>query len=223
MSKKFIIDGKFRSLIDLHRHDCRSKRQKLRRFDGEDLYNDLVIIYNEFSKYLPSSVSNVLDVGCGLGYIDVVINDNLNDCNFYMFDAMNTVNVTQVRDFYSNLKLTKKFMVEHGVDADSIFLVDASKTGMDRSINKDPKCFSSIPKMDLVVSMYSWGWHFPLEKYIKEVSDITSKDGLLVLECKNQSGPISTADREVVLNSNGFDLIDVAGEERRHRIIARRL
>ncbi len=221
MNKKFLIDEKFRALLELQRHECRRKRQKNRKYDGEELYNELEIIYNEFSGHLAGSGLNVLDVGCGLGFIDVIINDNIKDCNFYIFDSMNSVKAGSVKNFYCNLSLTKEFMCMHGVSSDSIFLVDASRTGEDVWTNKDPKCFSGLPKMDLVLSMFSWGWHFSLEKYIKEASSITNKGGLLVLECKNKS--LTHSERESILNNNEFELIDVCGEERRHRIMAKKL
>ena len=220
LNKKFIIDDKFQKLLCIQRHSCRGNRQKVKKFDGEDLYKDLNIIYDMFEEHLPKHVSNMLDVGCGLGYIDVVINDRLDNLpNFYMFDALDTLVSGEVKNFYSNLKLTRKFMSVHGVDENNIFLVDASKTGTDHGINRDPECFSGLPKMDLVVSMYSWGWHFRIEKYIKEVSNVMRTGGLLVLEIKT---PESTD--ETLINGHGFNLVDIVNREKRRCLfIARKL
>ena len=211
MAKKFIIDDEFKQLLYSQRHSCRSNRQGVRKFDGGDLYKDLSIVYEHFKEYLPERVSNVLDVGCGLGYIDVVINDRLdNSANFYMFDAMDSFTGGNVKKFYSNLETTKKFMTAHGVDQENVFLVDASKTGSDSLTNEDPECFSGLPNVDLVVSMCSWGWHFKIEKYIKEVSDIMSSGGLLVLEMKEFSYDTTSERNAGSLISNGFSVISVA-------------
>ena len=243
MNNKFIIDDEFQKLLCIQRHSCRSNRQKVSKFDGEDLYKDLSIVYDIFEEHLPKPVTNVLDVGCGLGYIDVVIHDRYTlrqPLNFYMFDALDTLVSGQVKNFYSNLNLTKKFMLAHGANENNIFLVDALKTGSERSINEDPECFSGLPKMDLVVSMYSWGWHFSIEKYIKEVSNIMNTGGLLVLEMKDHTHsranrhPAYGLDwngREALINNNGFNLVDIvkrenaqAGEgSKRHLFIARKL
>ena len=154
-----------------------------------------------------------------------------------MFDALDTFVSGQVKNFYSNLNLTKKFMSAHGVDENNIFLVDASKTGTDRGVNRDSECFSKLPKMDLVVSMYSWGWHFRIEKYIKEVSNIMNTGGLLVLEMKDHAlskASLNWKGREALINDNGFSLVDIVKrkevanedpkkESKRHLFIARKL
>lgn len=245
MNNKFIIDDEFKELLCIQRHSCRSSRQRLEKYDGEDLYKDLSITYDMFEKHLPKCVLNVLDVGCGLGYIDIVINDRLDSSpNFYMFDAMDSHVSGRVKEFYSNLKATRRFMLANGVNENNIFLVDASNTGSNNSVNKDPKCFSCggryvggkkesikrLPNMDLVVSMYSWGWHFSIKKYIKEVSRIMNTDGLLVLEIKNHAlkqGDTSLCKgrEEALINNNGFSLVDIVKqkESKRQLLIARKL
>lgn len=231
MNKEFIIDDEFKKLLYIQRHSCRKNRQRVRKHDGEDLYKDLTAVYNLFKAHLPKRVSNVLDVGCGLGYLDVVINDKLSFTssvpytppNFYMFDAMDSFVGGSVKKFYSNLEATKKFMMAHGVDEDNIFLVDASKTGSSNQINKDPECFSGLPKMDLVVSMYSWGWHFRIEKYIKEVSHIMNSGGLLVLEMKEFSYDGTRERNANSLTSNGFSVINVAKHDKRFIVMSRKL
>ena len=100
------LNKKSRKLILLQRNELLSNRQKiLRRRFGRFIFTNIFVNYfqkknleeltenlfkNElktFEYYLPKKITNVLDIGCGLGIIHVYLNQLYqNNLNFYMLD-----------------------------------------------------------------------------------------------------------------------------------------
>ncbi len=220
----FIIDNKFQELLCKQRHECRSKRQRLKTFGMDELYQDLYRQYLLFKPYLLSETKNVLDIGCGLGYIDVVLNDHIPDLNFYLFDSHSTYEgKTKVGNFYNDLDMTRKFLILNGVGKKNTFLIDATPTGTGQVENLAPDILKELPKMDLVVSKFAWGWHSRISKYIKEVSDVMNPGGILSIDVKGTLNDHYYGELEKV-TSQGFEHIDsVQDQEGKVVLTARKL
>lgn len=83
--------------------------------------------------------------------------------------------------FYSSLSCSKEIAVFNGVASSSWQTVDASF---------DNIMARGRGSMDIVMSMLSWGWHYPLEtdRYLKAVLHVLKPEGLLILTARRSHG-----------------------------------
>lgn len=221
--KSFKFDPKFDYYLAAQRHECRAKRQKIKNYNARDLYKELYKTFTLFENHLPKNLNNILDVGCGLGYIDVIISHQISGLNYFMFDTMFS-EYSKVKYFYNDLTLTKEFLILNGIPKENINLIDASKTGNSQTENNDPGALSNLPIMDLVISQFAWGWHSRIIKYIKEVSAITKPGSLLVLDVKGKLDTDTHQDNITLINQFGFKLLDaIVTDENKYLLIAKRI
>ena len=169
-----------RKLLLLQRNELLSNRQKyFRKRFGRYIFTNLLIHYfqkknleiltedlfkkefNTFEKYLPSNVENIMDIGCGLAVLDIFINEKYsNQPNFYLLDK-NTID-TKIKygfsknyESYNDLNETINILQKNGLSKNQIYVK-----------NVDEK-FTINQKIDLVISLKSMGYHYPIENYIE--------------------------------------------------------
>jgi SAM-dependent methyltransferase len=205
MKNTFKSNEKFNTYLHLQRHECRQKRQKIRSYGMKEMYQELLNQFHLFEKYIPTGTKCVLDIGCGLGYIDVILSRHIPDLNLYMFDSLLETN-NKVNLFYNDLSLTKEFLILNDVNPEKIFLINATATGNDQIINLDPNCFKTLPKIDFVISLYAWGWHSRLPKFIKEVYEVLREGGRFIIEIKGNVNDDS--ENLTCLKTNNFRYIE---------------
>jgi len=155
----------------------RGRLQELSLRYYEDVSNDFKLIKD----YLPIDLKNILDIGCGLGGINVFLNwhyqggnpnfflldkDELSEDIYYLFN--------QVASAYNSFVITKRFLTDNGLLDDQINLID---------INTDT--FPIEQKFDLIVSLISWGFHYPIDVYLNEVQATLKDSGRLVVDVRN--------------------------------------
>lgn len=207
MKNSFKSNDKFNDLLYKQRHECRAKRQKLRTYGMKELYQELCEEYKLFKDYLPKDLHRVLDIGCGLGYIDVVISDHNPDLSFYMFDAASSGD-GKVYLFYNNLELTREFLTLNDIPNERITLIDATSTGIEQAKNQNPDVLKGLPPIDLVVSTYAWGWHSRIPKFIAEVSEVLRPGGRVIIEVKGDVGENHHQDNLETIKAHGFTHLD---------------
>lgn len=161
-------------------------------------------------QYLPSGPKNILDIGCGVAGIDIMLNKHYTSKgihpSFYLLDK------TQVNPkvyygferqaaYYNSLEIAKELLVSNGVEKDLIHLQEVG----------EKKIFSDS-KFDLVVSLISWGFHYPVSTYLDQVFDLLNVGGRLIIDVRKES------DGEQLLESK-FGSVEVIYEARKHRRI----
>lgn len=116
---------------------------------------------NTFKEYLPKSVRNIMDVGCGLGIININLNKFYDTKpNFFLIDK-NRIDLKIKYGFssnyesYNNLDETRKILLNNNLDKNCFKLLNAEKKIY---INQ---------KIDLVISLKSMGYHYPFENYLE--------------------------------------------------------
>jgi hypothetical protein len=74
---------------------------------------------------------------------------------------------------YASLELSRRFLTDNGVPSDAVTTFDSDADGypLDR-------------QFDLVVSVVSWGFHYPLETYLADVDRTLSDGGILVVDVR---------------------------------------
>ena len=183
-----------KKLLLLQRNEFLSSNQiAIRKFFGRTLFTKFLInffqeknlaqkvfikIKKEFDsikQYLPENVNNIMDIGCGIGLIDIFLNNHYPDCKkFYLLDK-NIIDKKIVYGFSDNYEsyninnITKNFLINNNVGEHKINLID-----VDNEFSIQPN------SIDLFISLVSMGYHYPVSKYL-EIMKETSKDNSIFI------------------------------------------
>ena len=146
-------------------HEIENKVERL--FESE---------FNSIKEYLPQNVKNIMDVGCGLGIIDIFLNRFYQkNLNFYLLDK-NKIDkkikygFSQDYESYNDLEETRNLLLNNDLNENSINIIDVDKK------------IEIKQKIDLVISLKSMGYHYPLENYLKLFSNCCTKQTTFIFD-----------------------------------------
>ncbi len=125
--------------------------------------------------------ANVLNVGCGVGTVELILAQVYN-WKFYMVDK-SSVSIMQQKE----LKYYGADGNEHGFYNSWNVLKDGIKsTGLDKSrfVMLEPEDDWPV-QMDLIMSSYSWLWHYPLDVYWDRFVKSLKPGGKVMLDILN--------------------------------------
>lgn len=134
--------------------------------------------------HITTDCSSILDIGCGLGVLDLFLWHELNKPKLYLLDkTWVDENIwylfTNKAAFYNSLELTNQFLVRNDVTRESIRTLNASD-----DFNIPIKANS----VDLIVSSLSWGFHYPLSTYMDGVQRVLREDGIIIVDTRKGTG-----------------------------------
>ena len=153
---------------------------------------DMHAEYETFKSYLPDACASVLDIGCGMAGIDAFIDRHYPDSSpdihlldrsrversvFYMFNEQAA--------FYTSLEVARQLLVENGIAGNRIHLHEV----------REGNEITASPKVDLVISLLSWGVHYPVDTYAEQVRTLLSERGIVVLDIRKETGGIEALKR----------------------------
>jgi SAM-dependent methyltransferase len=136
--------------------------------------------YESLKPYLPERATSILDIGCGLAGIDLMLyrhypeappavalldRDGVSDQVYYGYEPEAA--------HYASLELARRFLIENGVPSDAVTTFDSDTDG-----------YPSDRRFDFIVSVVSWGFHYPLETYLADVDRTLSEGGILVIDVR---------------------------------------
>ena len=189
------LNRKSKKLLLLQRNELLTETQKwLRKKFGRFLFTNLLINYFQnkkleknteslflteietFKKYLPHSAKNIMDIGCGLGLINIYLNSiYTKNITFFLLDK-NRIDKKIKYGFssnyesYNDLSETKNLLSNNSINLEQINLFDVEKT-----INIEEK-------IDLVISLKSMGYHYPFELYLKLFNKCCDENTLFIFD-----------------------------------------
>jgi SAM-dependent methyltransferase len=179
-------------------------------------YTDPVHQFNEdmdwefriIRKHLPVKCNSILDIGCGIGGIDVLLSKHYHDPALFLLDrarpsAKPIYGFDRGESFYNDFGSTVDLMVVNNIF--NYQLIDIENG------------FPEMEKVDMVISLLSWGYHYPVEKYIKEVDNILQEGGIIIMDIRENTNGID------ILNQAGFYTHVIIENNKAFKIIARRL
>ncbi len=154
---------------------------RFRKHCVKELFNeDIAREYESIRPALPEQCSAILDVGCGIGGIDVMLNRHYAESRptFFLLDKTQVDSVyygfKSKGAFYNSLDVAKEVLIANGVAGEKIELVQA--TEHNRIEIEGP--------VDLVISLISWGFHYPVETYLDRVHELLRPGGHLILDVR---------------------------------------
>jgi len=213
------LNYKTKKLLLLQRNDLLSNKQKfLRKKIGRFIFTNFLIHFfqnkniekncselfeNEISTikdFLPNKLENIMDIGCGLGIINIFLNKIYrNSPNFYLLDKNHLDNKIKYGfsdnyESYNDLNETRKILLDNGIKDNRINIFN-----VDNDIN-------IVKKIDLVISLKSMGYHYPFEKYILLFKKCCNKDTTFIFD-------IAADQYEVNFFKKYFDQVNVLYSE----------
>jgi len=189
------LNKKSKKLLLLQRNELLTKKQIfLRKKFGRFLFTNFLINYfedknlekkayelfdqefNTFKDFLPSKAENILDIGCGLGIADIFLNKFFsNTSNFYLLDK-NRIDKKIKYGFssnyesYNDLNETKNLLLNNNINKDRINLFNVDKK------------IEIKTKIDLVISLKSMGYHYPLNTYIELFQNCCTAETIFIYD-----------------------------------------
>jgi len=143
--------------------------------------------YHQLREFLPENAGNILDIGCGVAGIDAVLFNHYgrrSDIAFYLFDRTE-VNAAAFKygmgdsdRFYNSLQIARQLLSANGISLSSIHLIEAVPGVR----------FDYAAQFELVISLISWGYHYPLETYLEDVFACLRPGGRLVVDLRKNTG-----------------------------------
>jgi len=155
-------------------------QRRIKRLYRKDIDNE----YRGIKQFLPSEASAILDIGCGVAGIDVLLYKHYSNSGLNIFlldktqeDKIIHYGLKQEGSFYNSLPLAKLLLTKNGITPENIYLQEVT-----------PDCrihFKST--FDLVISLLSWGHHYPVFTYLDEVYSKLNPGGILIMDVRKES------------------------------------
>jgi hypothetical protein len=164
--------------------------------------------YESIKHLLPNSCAAMLDIGCGIAGIDVLLSRHYAlGVMLHLLDKTEVARrvyygFNQKAAFYNSLSIARDLLLYNGVPGDRIRLHEATAE------NEIP--FGT--EIDLVISFISWGFHYPVSTYLDRVHDLLSEGGRLILDVRKGSDGLADLERrfgsyQVILEREKYDRI----------------
>lgn len=192
--------------------------------DDESYINDIIYSINVMVKkdfnliknYLPNKCDSILDIGCGLGLSNIPIYKKYK-CKVNLLDKTEMKDKSERNDFsYSNNK-------GHGFNKEYYFYnsMDASKKTLeDNGIKTNDIILYEVGnhhdlfdmKFDIISSLLSCGWHYPIETYLDLMKKTLSPSGIIIIDIRHSNM------EQLNLMKDNFDIVEniYNGNESKH-------
>ena len=148
----------------------------------ESYYSDMEREYLSIAGYLPGAVGRILDIGCGIGGIDVFLHNHYRgEAKMHLLDRSGlSDNVyygfSESGAYYNSLDMTSRFLLHNGVSTEGFVTVD---------VERHP--FPAAQLFDLVLSLLSWGYHYPVTTYLDAVHAALAPGGTLIVDLRRHT------------------------------------
>jgi len=166
----------------------------------------LMADYLQMRPFLPNDAAFVLDIGSGLGGIDILLHRHYQGSIIpILFDGVDDKPLMELhRKTFSNFHVAEMFHADNGVGR--ILSVDA---------NRKPLVPLGLA-VPLVISLGSWCFHYPPEIYLDYVLEHSTKGTILIIDVRKDKDAWRT------LLGERFELRTVVHASSKHdRIIYR--
>ncbi len=153
--------------------------------------------YQEMEKWLPAQANSILDIGCGLAGIDTHLYERYGSPLLHLLDGTGKVPDLKQRIGYrprgmkpfNDMLAARELLAANGVDMSHV---------------RDwPVGYDKVIKCDLCISLLSWGWHYPIDAYLKMAWWSIGIGGRLIIDIRMNTGG------ETALDTQGFTRLGV--------------
>lgn len=142
--------------------------------------------FNIFKEYLPKDAKFVLDIGCGVGLVDVALYKHYGSIDISLLDKTETLSedakisgFNQKYTFYNSLAVTGEILITNGVNENDITLREVDDCGD-----------LYYKKYNIIMSLLSCGWHYPISDYIDLLYVTLDDNGIIVVDIRHNTGQL---------------------------------
>lgn len=151
--------------------------ERIRRFYASDIEREFATI----REHLPPACASLLDIGCGVAGIDVLLYRHFhpNAPAIYLLDKTETESrvfygFKSAGAFYNSLNVAHTLLRTNGVPEALIHCVEATPAN---TIDIDVR-------FDLIFSLISWGFHYPVSVYLGRVYELMHDETRLIIDLR---------------------------------------
>ncbi len=157
-------------------------RSRIKRLFAEDMERE----YESIKSSLPESPSAILDIGCGVAGIDILLarhyKERGKNVDFYLLDKTEIndrvyYGLEKTASYYNSLTIARDLLAANGVPGERIHTQEVTGAPI----------FPGV-QFDLVLSLISWGFHYPVETYLDEAYGLLKPGGKLIIDIRKGSG-----------------------------------
>lgn len=162
------------------------QRTKLQRWVSDDYFELMEREFATLKPFLPAKARRVLDIGGGLGGVDIFISRHYGHAaEIHMLDRVGMdpdmkFGFRAETEKYNDPALTAAYLKNGGVPPKHFTFWDA-----DRQL---PDLMAADADYDVILSLKSWAFHYPYAVYAELVSKKLSKDGVMIVDVRKDSG-----------------------------------
>lgn len=132
--------------------------------------------------FISKNTHYILDIGCGVAGYDYYLY-NHTGAEIFLLDKTETQSniyygFEKKGAYYNSLGIARLLLEQNGVPAQMIHTQEVTNKV---EINHPESGF------DLVVSLISWGFHYPVSTYVKMVYDVLKPGGLLIIDIRTNT------------------------------------
>jgi len=164
--------------IKLHRTKFRDlSDEQVKQGYAESIKADLISMQPFLPERLKQIGAGILDIGCGLAGIDAALKTVYKRASLHLMDGTgegaNKVGYRPALDVYNDMDATRELLAANGV-----------KTF--KAHEPDPD--AEIAPVDLILSLYSWGHHYPVSVYLDLAKRTLKPGGRIILDLRIGQG-----------------------------------
>ncbi len=157
-------------------------KNRTRKLFSDDMMREYEII----KEFLPPRIENILDIGCGVAGIDIMLHGHYKTLgqspHFHLLDKTELndkvyYGIKNVAAHYNSLEIARNLLRVNGVEVSKIHTQEA--TGVPIFPDK---------KFDLIISLISWGFHYPVSTYLEQVYNLLTTGGTLIIDVRKDQG-----------------------------------
>lgn len=139
---------------------------------GAEYGAELAETFDTFKAHLPPSAERILDIGCGMAGIDVLLHRHYPDAEIVLLDKQGVSDKPKTGHHRS----VESFGNYHDFGG-ALELLEANGVNMDRIRTHDVGA-EPFPQdeFDVVISLLSWGFHYPISTYRPNVRGVIIAD-----------------------------------------------
>jgi SAM-dependent methyltransferase len=145
--------------------------------------------WEQLSPHLPAQAARTLDIGCGIGGIDAFLYEHYSSAqsvSIFLLDRNDTersiyYGMHDDAAAYNSLAASKSYLVQRGVPKEAIHMMDAGRDALPQDIS-----------FDVILSMLSWGYHYPIQTYLEYVIGHLARNGTLIVDCRKGTDGLKT-------------------------------
>lgn len=153
------------------------REQRTQLVELSEYETELEKTYNGFKDYLPKDAKNILDIGCGMSWIDVFLSKHYDHKIKIHLADKHGVSPKILSGFATH---KDEFSHYHNFDyaIELLTINDVPKENIIQHnlLRKD----LPTDEFDIVISLLSWGFHYPISNYRPNLS----KNGIIIVDVR---------------------------------------